>query len=296
MSHRSVLLEESLEGLHLKIGDMLLNGTLGGGGIEREVLKHYGEGIVVLSLDADEGAIEKAREEFPARKNLHFFHENFRNLDVVLENYFGTKEEVLDGASFDLGLSSDQLEHSGRGFSFQKEEPLRMTLSAHPSLDDLTAEKIVNEWSEEEIANVLYELGEEKKSRRIAKAIVEARRNKRITTTKELAEVVEKASPRRGKIHPATKTFQALRIAVNGELTALKSALEHSLLGLRKGRRVAVISFHSLEDRIVKKFFKEKALENELAIITKKPIVPTRAEMKDNPRSRSAKLRIAEKI
>ena len=199
----------------------------------------------------------------------------------------------------DLGLSSDQFETSGRGFTFKNDEPLLMTFKKNPDQGDLTAYQIVNTWEEENIADVIYGYGEEKYSRRIAKAIVNYREKKAIEKTSELVEIISNSVPvfyKRGRIHPATRTFQALRIAVNDELNTLKRGLERGFARLASGGRIAVISFHSLEDRIVKNFNKEKEELEQARIITKKPIVPSEDEVRENPRSRSAKLRILEKI
>jgi 16S rRNA (cytosine1402-N4)-methyltransferase len=206
----------------------------------------------------------------------------------------------------DLGLSSDQFETSGRGFSFQKNEPLLMTFKENLGPEDLTAKQIVNTWDEENIADIIYGYGEERYSRKIAKGIVGARAVKPIETTFDLVEIIKNSTPSRyahGKIHPATRTFQALRITVNDEINALKEGLEKGWERLAPGGRMAVISFHSIEDRIVKHFYKSKewmekadgTSERTANIITKKPITASHQEISENPRSRSAKLRIIEK-
>jgi 16S rRNA (cytosine1402-N4)-methyltransferase len=204
---------------------------------------------------------------------------------------------VIDGVAFDLGFSSMQIEESGRGFSFLKDEPLSMALQSDPKHVAFTAEDIVNGWDESDIANVIFGYGEERYARRIAQALVEARETQKITTTGQLVEIIKDAVPGRyktGAIHPATRTFQALRIAVNDELNALKEGLQKAYDLLAPSKRMAVVSFHSLEDRIVKEFSKEKEADGATRI-TKKPIVPTSDEVRTNPRSRSAKLRILEK-
>ena len=246
----------------------------------------------IIALDQDKSAFEKAQSKF---KNLNcditFVNANFRDLNKVV------KDEV-NAIIFDLGLSSDQLENSERGFSFIRREPLLMTMKENPSPEDLTAYDVVNTWEEKSLADIIYGYGEEKLSRKIAKAIVEAREKADIKTTFDLVAIIEGAVGRaykKQKLHCATRTFQALRIAVNDELGALKEGLEGGFEKLKPGGRMAVISFHSLEDRIVKNFYKEKKAEGGAVLINKKPITPGEAEIKENPRSRSAKLRILEK-
>lgn len=295
--HKTVLLNETIDGLNLNDKSIVLDATFGGGGHSLEVCKKY-PAVKIIALDQDQGAFEKAKDKFKNVKcEITFINENFRNLDKVLK-------KKVDGIIFDLGLSSDQLENSGRGFSFMKEEPLLMQMKnsakGNPSPEEeLTAREVVNTWEEKNLADIIYGYGEEKFSRRIAKGIVEARKKKSIETTFELVKIIEESVPavyRRGRIHCATKTFQALRITVNNELGVLKEGLEKGFNGLKLGGRMSIISFHSLEDRIVKRFFKQKELDGEAKLINKKPIVPTREEILQNNRSRSAKLRILEKI
>ncbi len=313
--HRTVLLNETIEGLLApqKAGNedlLVLDCTFGGGGHSREILSRYPK-VKIIALDQDNSAWEKAKEKFQGLEDrIIFVNTNFKKLDH-LENF-----EKADAIIFDLGLSSDQLENSGRGFSFLKDEPLLMTLKENPQAEDITAKEVVNNWEEKNLADIIYGYGEERYARRIAKAIVEARKEKEIQTTFDLVKIIEGAVParfagasakragyRRERIHPATRTFQALRIAVNDELGVLKDGLEKGFEKLKAGGRMAVISFHSLEDRIAKKFFSAKGgsasggRENRTAnIITKKPITASLEELKNNPRSRSAKLRILEKI
>ncbi|OGI79142.1 16S rRNA (cytosine(1402)-N(4))-methyltransferase, partial [Candidatus Nomurabacteria bacterium RIFCSPHIGHO2_12_FULL_37_29] len=228
--------------------------------------------------------------------NISFVNDNFRNIDKVLVK---TKVEEVDGIIFDLGLSSDQLENSGRGFSFLKDEPLLMTMKENPSREDLTAKEIVNTWSEESLADIIHGYGEERFARRIAKGVVETRVKKKIESSFDLVKVINDSVPvayRMGHLHPATRTFQALRIAVNDELGALKNGLEKGFKFLKKGGRMSVISFHSLEDRIVKRFYKAKEKEEKAKLINKKPFTPSIEEIRNNNRSRSAKLRILERI
>ncbi|MDO8569756.1 MAG: 16S rRNA (cytosine(1402)-N(4))-methyltransferase RsmH [bacterium] len=264
--HKPVLLHESIDILNLKPGKIFLDGTFGSGGHSNEVRRQFPT-VEVIAIDQD--------------PEVDAIQANFRDLDRVVTR-------KVDAILFDLGISTDQLENSGRGFSFLKDAPLDMRMSGK----GISARDILNSWDEHALELVLRGFGEEKNSRRIAHNIVERRKVKPFVTTFDLVEVVGK---RRGKIHPATKTFQALRIAVNEELTALEIGLEKGFEALRTNGRLAVISFHSLEDRIVKNFFRNKIREKIAKQITKKPIVPSTEEIKENPRSRSAKLRVIEK-
>ncbi|AKM84177.1 TPA: 16S rRNA (cytosine(1402)-N(4))-methyltransferase [Candidatus Campbellbacteria bacterium] len=295
--HIPVLLNEVIEGLNLHKGDAVFDGTLGGGGYFGKLCEVVGPEGTAIAVDQDLGAIKRVEEKSDFRCQTHLINENFRNLDKVL---ISLNQKQVQGVVFDLGLSSDQFEISGRGFSFKKNEPLLMTFSEKPNEARFTARDIVNTWDEENIADILYGYGEEMFSRRVAKKIVEAREIKPINTTDDLVSVIESAFPvwyrKTRKTHFATKTFQALRITVNDEIESLKDGLQKGFHSLSEGGRMAVISFHSLEDRIVKNFMKEKQLANEGEIKTKKPITPTDEEIKNNPRSRSAKLRIIEKI
>jgi len=283
--HRTVLLNETIDGLNLKSDSIVLDATFGGGGHSAEILRRFPKAKIV-ALDQD----KKAWRQNDVRISFH--NENFSNLDKILKN------EKVDGIIFDLGLSSDQLENSGRGFSFMKDEPLLMTMKENPSSEDLTASDIVNTWSEKSLADIIYGYGEEKYSRRIAKEIVNARQKAEIKTTSDLVKIIKSAVPavyRRGRLHFATRAFQALRIAVNDELGVLQTGLEKGLASLKVGGRMSVISFHSLEDRITKKFFKIMEKEGRAILINKKPILASEKEVKNNIRSRSAKLRILEK-
>ncbi len=290
--HQTVLLNETIEGLNLSKGKvaLVIDGTFGGGGHSLEILKRYSK-VEIIALDQDKSVFTKAEDKFKNFKDrIIFLNKNFRELG---------NEEKVDGIILDLGLSSDQLESSGRGFSFMKDEELLMTMKENPTEEDLTAKDIVNGWSEKNLADIIYGYGEERYSRGIAKAIVEKRKKQEIKTTLDLVKVIEEAVPskyKNGKIHPATKTFQALRIAVNDELNALKEGLENGFKILKSGGRMSVISFHSLEDRIVKNFYKEKERNKEAILINKKVIKASSEELKINNRSRSAKLRIIEKI
>ena len=317
--HQTVLLNETIEGLNLQNKSLVLDCTFGGGGHSVEVLLKY-PNTKVIALDQDNTAWKKAKEKFQGLENrITFVNANFRNLDMKgfpAKNFLETAPSEskgqgthtflknsllgnLDGIIFDLGLSSDQLENSGRGFSFMKDEPLLMTMKANPQAEDLTASDVVNLWSEESLADIIYGYGEERYSRRIAKGIVGARKSGEIKTTFELVKIIKEAVPvvyRKGRLHPATRTFQALRIAVNDELGVLKDGLDKGFNKLKVGGRMSVISFHSLEDRITKKFFKMLEKERKAKLINKKPILASEEELKNNIRSRSAKLRILEKI
>ncbi len=302
--HESVLLHEVIQGLTAsnKTGakggadvPWYLDGTLGGAGHALAIAKALDGNVNIIGFDQDPQAIERDAKTLEGKaKKVILVRENFRNLDTVLDTHgIATVDYIL----LDLGLSSDELDASGRGFSFQRDEPLHMTFG-DPSAHIFTAKTIVNEWTEEVIADIIFGYGEDRYARRIAKGIVIYRTKKPIETSMELAEIVKSSVPgfaRKSKIHPATKTFQALRIAVNDELNSLKEGLEKGYARLGPGGRMAVISFHSLEDRIVKEFFK-KQIKNGGRIFTKKPIQAGDQEVAENPRSRSAKLRIIEKI
>ncbi len=310
MIHKTVLLHESIDGLDIKSGDIFVDGTLGGGGHSEEVAKRFGDSVVMIGIDLDPEAIERASARLSLLKpNIQYIQGSFRNIDSLVEQ---VKIEKVDKILLDIGLSSNQFEDSGRGFSFQKDEPLIMSFkkelkpdlpadATHQALQagDLTAKEIVNTWDLENIATILSGYGEEEFSWKIAKAIVATRAIKPIETTTDLVEIIKTATPKwyhHKRIHPATKTFQALRITVNDEIESLKDGVKRGFDVLRKGGRMAVISFHSIEDRVVKNFYKEKSEEGVGKIITKKPIIPTDEEIRENPRARSAKLRIIEKI
>lgn len=303
MAHQPVLLHEVIEGLDIQPGDIVVDGTVGSGGHAEAILHTYGDSITLIGIDRDQESIDRSASRLAGTGKTHFFQGNFRDIVKILTgNGFPGANKIL----LDLGWSTDQFETSGRGFSFLKDEPLLMTFEkVDPNNKPLvTAETIVNTWGEETIADILFGFGEERYARRIAKAVVEYREMHPITTTFELGGIIEEAVPasyRNKKIHFATKTFQALRIAVNDEFGALKDGLRGAWQSLLPGGRLAVISFHSGEDRIIKRFFKE--LQNtdmedghKAVIITKKPLVAGRAEQLENRKSRSAKLRIISKI
>ena len=292
--HRSVLLHEAVDMLNLQPESVALDATLGGAGHARMIANKLNEEGTLIGFDLDHDAIERAQKalETASAKKL-LIQSNFRNLEAELAQNGISR---IDAALFDLGWSSYHLS-SGRGFSFQKNEPLLMTYAKNPSPDAITASMIVNTWGEDSIADIIYGWGQEQFSRRIARAIVERRTQKTFTDAIDLAEVISLAVPnfyRKGRLHPATKTFQALRIAVNDEIGALTEGIGAAWKLLAKGGRIAVITFHSVEDRAVKQLFK-KLLEEGATKVTKKPVVPSREELLSNPRSRSAKLRVIEK-
>ncbi len=297
--HKPVLLKEIIRGLDLKSGDVVFDGTLGGGGHSLAICQKIEEKGNLLSVDLDKDAIERSKNLFAENKvpcQFNFKISNFKDIGSVAAEF---KMEKFNKAVLDLGLSSDQLEISERGFTFQKDEPLLMTFGDGREKNKLTAEEILNEWEEKNLADIIYGYGGERFSRKIAKAIVESRQTRPIKTSGHLVEIISRAVPlvyKRRKIHFATKTFQALRITVNDELGSLRGGLSAIWFRLRPEGRLAVISFHELEDRIVKNFFKAHKIDGDCLILTKKPILPSREEMKDNKRSRSAKLRIGQKI
>jgi len=296
--HIPVLSNEIIDGLELRQGDIVLDATVGFGGHSKEICARIGDRGSIIGIDMDEAALkESSRALIQCSSRIILEKSSFRKIKEILDKH---KISSIDKAIFDLGLSSHQIEKSGRGFSFiKKDEPLIMTFSAAPPQGKLTAGDIVNDWSEEEIANVLFAYGDERAARRIAAEIIKERKHKKIETAGELADIILRSVPlfrRYGKIHPATKTFQALRVAVNDEYDALKEGLAAAFGALAQGGRIAVISFQSGEDRITKRQFLEWK-KNALAdILTKKPIRPSDEEIKNNPRARSAKLRIIQKI
>lgn len=297
MTHIPVLRDESILGLMIKNGDIIVDGTLGGGGHTYEMIKKFGPSIKIIGFDLDLDAKIRTEQLIgDAKADFIYINSNFQDIDKVLQSL---NIEKVNGILLDLGISSFQLEVAGRGFSFLKDEPLLMTMKKNPTPDDITALDIVNSWSEENIADIIYGFGEEKYSRKIAKFIVLARKEKKIETTFDLVKIIDEAVGRnyRGmKIHPATRTFQALRIATNSELTNLEEVIEKGINSLNDKGRMSIITFHSLEDRIVKRAFLKAKDEGRVNIINKKVIIPTKEELQTNPRSRSAKLRIIEKI
>lgn len=288
-------MEEVLDALDVQKNDTVVDATLGGAGHFEALLAALGEGGLIVGIDADQEAVERGREVYakdrrPERPVAHLVNDNFRNLSRILER-LGLGQ--IDKALFDLGWSGYQIA-STRGFSFQGDEPLLMTYGEEGE----TAAAIVNSSSEEDLANIISTYGEERFARSIARAIVAMRGNERILTTAALVAAIEAGTPRwyqQGKTHVATKTFQALRIAANDEIGSLREGLASALAALAPSGRLAIISFHSIEDRIVKQILRE-AVETGLGILSpKKPIAPTRAELLKNRRARSAKLRVFER-
>lgn len=297
MTHKSVLLQEVIESLNLHRGGTYVDGTFGAGGHSRQIARTIGKEGHLISFDQDatvfNGEIIRAISE-----DTRFTHivENFGNVKAALETL---NMERIDGAMFDLGLSSTQLEESRRGFSFQRDEPLWMTFKNAPQKEDVTAIDIVNHWSEESIATILKGFGDERFARSIARGIVEARGIAPINTTRALVEIIRSHTPgwyHRGRTHFATRTFQALRMAVNDELGVIERGIRGVFELLAPEGRIAVITFHSIEDRLVKQLFRDLKEQGLVEMVTKKPIVPSEAELRENPRARSAKLRIIEKL
>jgi 16S rRNA (cytosine1402-N4)-methyltransferase len=288
--HIPVLLKEVIEYLDPKPNENYIDCTLSTGGHAKEILKRIAPSGKALGIEVDKDIFEKISAEGIER--LIPVNDSYVNLkEIIEENEFNNVSGIL----FDLGMSSWHIDESEKGFSFQKDEPLIMNYGK----GEITAEEIVNEFSEREIETIIREYGEENFSKRIAKAIVEQRKRAKIKTTSQLVEIIRQAVPglyTHAKPHFATRTFQALRIRVNQELDNVSLALPQALEALDKGGRLVAISFHSLEDRIVKEFLREKERSNELKILTKKPIVPGTDETISNPRARSSKLRVAIKI
>ncbi len=292
MAHVPVLMDEVIKFLDPKKNENFIDCTLGDGGHSAELLRRTAPNGKVLGFDLDSEAVKVVRKNLEAfGSRLIVRNESYANLaKAVAEENFG----AADGVLTDFGFSSPQLEERGRGFSFQRDEPLDMSYST--AADHLTAAEIVNTWTKDEITRVIAEFGEEHLAERIAAKIVSARHHKHIISTVQLVDVIKAAVPKNyehGRIHPATRTFQALRIAVNGELDSVNAVLPQALAALKPGGRLVCISFHSLEDRIVKSFFKEMSVKRKIEILTPKPVTATEKEIQNNPRSRSAKLRAA---
>ena len=293
-SHIPVLLKEAIDFLAVRRGGTYVDATLGLGGHSYEIAKLIGREGRLIGFDKDPAALERARQKLsepPAElkddwPEMQFEHGSFAQLSDVL------KANSIDGLMADLGVSSLQLEDASRGFSFQADGPLDMRMNPQ---EGMTADQVVNRMDETSLANVIYEFGEERRSRRIARAIVRARP---IRTTRHLVEVVSAAARpmKQERIHPATRTFQAIRIFVNRELDDVKALLESAPTAIKKDGRLVVISFHSLEDRIVKDAIRDGAHKGVYEMLTKKPVTATEEEIESNPRSRSAKLRAARKV
>lgn len=294
--HRPVLLKEVLEILQPKPGGIYVDATVNGGGHARAILERVGSKGMVIGIDWDKDLVEALQMEAAHKeyKNFYAICGNYRDIKTIIpEKIIGT----VDGVLFDFGYSSYHIERSGRGFSFQKSEPLDMRYDIHGA--NATAKTIINTWPQDSIADILRAYGEERYATEIARAITQGRKEKEIGTTYELIRIIEGALRGRRRdrnIHPATRTFQALRIAVNKELENITEGLAEALGTVRIGGIIAAISFHSLEDRIVKTFFRERTRMGEIELINKKPIIPAQSEVQINRRARSAKLRAARKI
>ncbi|HEX5774822.1 MAG TPA: 16S rRNA (cytosine(1402)-N(4))-methyltransferase RsmH [Candidatus Paceibacterota bacterium] len=293
LTHESVLLTEAIESLEVEADDVILDATVGGAGHFALLAGKLGEEGTLIGIDADEEAIQRAGATAEgASARVILANDNFRNLGSILDKH---GIETIDKALFDLGWSSFQLAR-GRGFSFRVDEPLLMTYG-DPN-EGVTARDMVNTLEEGALADLIYTLGEERFSRGIAKSIARMREAAPIETTFELVAAIEAGVPAwyaHRRLHPATKTFQALRIAVNDEFGALREGLEAALAHLSEGGRVAVITFHSIEDRIVKGMFRDAAHAGRGTVLTKKPLTPSSEEVARNPRARSAKLRVFER-
>ncbi len=291
--HVSVLLDETVKGLNLSPGKIVVDGTLGGGGHAIEIARRVGASGMVVGIDRDSRALDRVdRRVADLNENLQVktFFANYCDFDAALER---VGVEQVDGFVLDLGLSSDQLADRSRGFSFDSDGDLDLRFD---TTEGVPAFELLNRWKVEQIADVIYKYGEERMSRRIAREVVERRAEKPLRSAKEVAEICRRCDPTppwNRRIDPATRTFQALRIAVNDELGSLETFLKKFSKYLRPGGRAAIISFHSLEDRLVKNYFRDA---EDLKVVTRKPIVATEDELARNPRSRSAKLRIAEKV
>ncbi len=304
LTHLPVLVDEVVDQIRPEKNKFYFDGTFGQGGYSKKILEKAQ--CNVLSIDRDPDSLNYAfnlKKKYP--NNFDFEIEQFSNIETIL---IKKKVKYLDGILLDLGISNTQLNNPDRGFSFSNDGPLDMRMNKDS--DGITAEKVINEFSERKLSEIFYFLGEEKNSRKISRSIIEFRKKKRIYSTKMLSKIIEKINFQK-KIHPATRVFQALRIFVNDELQELENFLKKCLVLLNKKSRIAIVSFHSLEDRIVKRFFKDNSImafnnykhlpEKKkssalLKVITKKAITPSDKEIKNNPRSRSAKLRVAEKI
>ncbi|WP_191396562.1 16S rRNA (cytosine(1402)-N(4))-methyltransferase RsmH [Flavonifractor sp. An306] len=307
-THKPVLLEECIQALAIRPDGIYLDGTLGRAGHSREIARRLTSGRLIC-VDRDQAALDAAEERLaPWRDKVELVHSNFCELDAILD---GLKLDRVDGMLFDLGVSSPQLDDPSRGFSYMADAPLDMRMD---KTDTLTARTVVNEWPQEELRRILWQYGEERYASAIAGAIVRARDKGEIATTLQLVDVLRSAMPAaalREKQHPAKRTFQAIRIAVNDELTAVDKMVRAAVPRLNAGGRLAVISFHSLEDRIVKNALAEFAKgctcppdfpvcvcgkKPQVKLVNRKPIVSGPAELEENPRARSAKLRVAEKL
>ena len=304
--HKPVLLEETINGLNIKKDGIYVDGTLGGAGHSKQILKQLSPKGLLVGIDRDEEALCAAKENLKEFQNVKYVHGNHDEIEEILEN-LGIEE--VDGILLDLGVSSYQLDERERGFSYLGNNELDMRMD---KTQKLTAKEIVNTYSEEKLANIIYEYGEERFSRQIAKNVCEYRKNKEIETTEELVHIIEKSMPAFAKKdgHPAKRTFQAIRIEVNDEIRPLYETVQKCIKHLKSSGRLCIITFHSLEDRAVKNAYVDAqgkctcpkdlpycvcGAKSEGKIINKKPIIATKEEQEENSRSKSAKLRIFEK-
>lgn len=304
--HIPVLLEQCIDGLEIKENGIYVDGTLGGAGHSEKIVEKLSAKGKLIGIDRDEEALKSASKKLENYHNVTYVHGNHDEIKTILADL---NIEKVDGILLDLGVSSYQLDEASRGFSYMQDAPLDMRMDKDSKL---TAEYIVNHYSEEELARILFEYSEERFSRKIAKKICEYRKNKLIETTKELTEIIETAIPGFAKKegHPAKRTFQAIRIEVNDEIRPLYNTVKDCVDVLKPGGRLCIITFHSLEDRAVKDAYIDAmgkctcpgdlpycvcGVESQGKIITKKPILPTKEEMEENSRAKSAKLRIFEK-
>lgn len=306
--HKSVLLDECIEALNIKEDGIYVDGTLGGAGHSSVIISKLSKKGKLIGIDRDKDALKASTERLKEYSNFYPVHDNHANIKNVL-NDLGI--DGVDGILLDLGVSSYQLDEASRGFSYMNDAPLDMRMNRE---DELSAYDVVNKYSEEKLASIFYEYGEERYSKSIAKNIVQKRKEKSIETTLELVETIKKSMPSKAlneKQHPAKRVFQAIRIEVNEELTKLRKAVEDSIMSLNNGGRLAIITFHSLEDKIVKHTYEDMqgkctcpsglpvcvcGYKSYGKIINKKPIVSSEEELKENPRARSAKLRVFERI
>ena len=305
-NHKPVLLEETIKGLNIKKDGIYVDGTLGGAGHSKEILKHLSENGQLIGIDRDEEALKAAQKNLEQFKNVQYIHGNHDKIEEILEKL---KIDKVDGILLDLGVSSYQLDERQRGFSYLGNNELDMRMDQN---QELTAKQVVNTYSEEELANIIYKYGEERFSRQIAKNICKARKEKEITSTEELVNIIEKSIPSYAKKegHPAKRTFQAIRIEVNDEIKPLYNTVKKCIQLLKPKGRLCIITFHSLEDRVVKEAYTDSigkctcpkdlpycvcGAKSEGKIINKKPIIATKEEQEKNSRSKSAKLRIFEK-
>ena len=304
--HKPVLLEETIKGLNIKENGIYVDGTLGGAGHSKEILKQLSPKGLLIGIDRDEEALKAAKENLKEFQNVKYVHGNHDEIEEILDNL---EIEQVDGILLDLGVSSYQLDERNRGFSYLGNNELDMRMD---KTQELTAKKVVNTYSEEKLAKIFFEYGEERFSRQIARNICEYRKGKEITTTQELVEIIDKSIPAFAKKdgHPAKRTFQAIRIEVNDEIRPLYETVRKCIKHLKNGGRLCIITFHSLEDRAVKNAYTDAigkctcpkdlpycvcGAKSEGKIINKKPIIATEEEQKENSRSKSAKLRIFEK-